>query len=92
MCTGQAHHACLRPATFLQLLHHLDLEVARAAVPSPVARSPGLALNAVPDALADGLEALGRGTRHRQETGHGASIVPGGRLGRSLQPPASETP
>lgn len=89
---GQAHHACLRPGTFLQLLHHLDLEVARAAVPFPVARSPGLALDAVPDALADGLETLGRGTRHHQETGHGASIAPRGRLGRSLQPPASETP
>lgn len=47
--------------TFLQLLHHLDLELARAAVPFQVACPPGLAADTVPDALTHSLEALGRG-------------------------------
>lgn len=51
------------PGTFLQLFHHLDLEVAHAAVCFLVARSPGLAANAVPYALAHSLETLGRDTR-----------------------------
>lgn len=45
--------------TFLQLLHHLDLELARAAVPFQAARPPGLAADTVPDALTHSLEALG---------------------------------
>ena len=47
--------------TFLQLLHHLDLELARAAVPFQAARPPGLAADTVPDALTHSLEALGEG-------------------------------
>lgn len=55
------------PVTFLQLLHHLDLEVAGAAVPFQVACPPGLAADTVPDALTDSLEALGRGGWDGQE-------------------------
>lgn len=47
--------------TFLQLLHHLDLELAGAAVPFQVACPPGLAADTVPDAVTHSLEALGRG-------------------------------
>lgn len=46
------------PVTFLQLLHHLDLELARAAVAFQVACPPGLAAHTVPDALTHSLEAL----------------------------------
>lgn len=44
--------------TFLQLLHHPDVQAARAAVPLGAARAPRLAANAVADALAHSLEAL----------------------------------
>lgn len=74
--TGDTPHvsapSSASPGTFLQLFHHLDLEVARAAVPFRVACSPGLAANAVPDALAHSLEALSReGRWDGQETAHG---------------------
>lgn len=65
--TGDTPHvsapSSASPGTFLQLFHHLDLEVAHAAVCFLVARSPGLAANAVPYALAHSLETLSRQTR-----------------------------
>lgn len=68
-CIGQADPTSLHLGTFLQLLHHLHVEVAHAAVPFPVACSPGLALHTVPDALAHGLEALGKGRWRRSALG-----------------------
>lgn len=59
--TQETPHSSASHVTFLQLLHHLDLEVAGAAVPFEVACPPGLAAHTVPDALTHSLEALGRG-------------------------------
>lgn len=59
--TPQSAPSSASHVTFLQLLHHLDLELARAAVPFQVACPPGLAADTVPDALTHSLEALGRG-------------------------------
>ena len=93
--TGDTPHvsapSSTSPSTFLQLFHHLDLEVARAAVPFRAARSPGLAANAVPDALAHSLEALGREARWGgQETTHGEqrrTLPPEGKAGEAMPCP-----
>lgn len=82
--------------TFLQLLHHLDLELAGAAVPFEVACPPGLAADTVPDALTHSLEALGRvgwdGQGHPQEPGRTQRLGKAELEGQLLIPESGQGP